>query len=65
LIFNRALQFEQASVIAIDILLEPNATMLKHAGAATASHLKRLKALPQTRPIAAAAKSPPGQDARQ
>ena len=38
--WNQVFPFEQSPVTAIDILLEPDATMLRHAEAVNASHLK-------------------------
>ena len=38
--WNQVFPFEQSPVTAIDILLEPNATMLRHAEAVNANHLK-------------------------
>jgi hypothetical protein len=38
--WNQVFPFEQSPVTAIDILLEPDATMLRHAEAVNANHLK-------------------------
>ncbi len=38
--WNQIFPFEQSPVTAIDILLEPDATMLGHAEAVNANHLK-------------------------